>query len=172
MNYEARRNIGQSMIGGSSRKRADSILSGSDGPKVTALTKACELKNAAWVKELVDLGADVNKGHDEDTPVSVCARLNCVEAMEQLMTANLRNAANRSNMVNSNVVGKDSTTPLSHAVAHDNADLARSLLANGAHPLKGCSNMGLFSWNDSIGEDVRIERQALRIPRLLREACF
>ena len=58
--------------------------------------------------------------------------------MEQLMTANVRSRVTEREMVNSNVKGKDSATAMSHAVAHDNGNMTRILLGNGAYPFAEC----------------------------------
>mmetsp|Transcript_10350 Transcript_10350/g.18724 ORF Transcript_10350/g.18724 Transcript_10350/m.18724 type:complete len:1996 (+) Transcript_10350:67-6054(+) len=150
VNYEARRNVSQQNMMGSARKRADSILSGSDGPKVTALMKACELKNAGWVKELVELEADVNKGCDGEKPVIVCSRLNSIECMEELLKAGQRDPGNHRKAVNPNVATAKFETALGHAVFHDNAAMTRLLLSHGAYPMTECNNMELVGWTDSI----------------------
>ena len=127
------------------KKRADSMLSigAATGPTVTALIKACELKDGDSVKELIALKADVNKCCDRvvmDAPVLVCARGNDVAVMKALLSANLREEARQSHKmrVNANVSDKRGETALSIAVSNDNGEMVRVLLENGSDPLAAC----------------------------------
>ena len=118
-----------------------------DLSSVTALVKACEMKNAKWIDELVKLGADVNKSCSggatpNDCPVLVCARLNDVSSLQALLKSS-------NGRVNTNSVS-NMATPLSLAVQHDNGELVRTLLDSGANPLGACSNMGLVDFKNSI----------------------
>ena len=153
VNYLARVNTSK-MGGMGSRKRADSILNGEDGPKITALGKACELKKPEWVKTLVELGADVNmiftgSSKPGDSAVMICARGNDNATMEALLTADSRNPRNHLMCVNTNIT-KDGENALSMAVKNDNGVMVKMLLEHGANPFKPCGYMGIMDWGERI----------------------
>lgn len=89
----------------------------------TSIYQAAALGNVKFVKQLIDAGADVNKGkqNQQSTPLMIAAAKGHIEIVNMLLAAK----------ASVNDADSNAMTPLLHAVAHP--DITKIIIAAGAN---------------------------------------